>query len=179
MHFSNRVLSSDCALENILDEQSTRNKVLSLVRKFFLSYACLSSQKILMVEMIKKIVIDKSCPNRTVVNCIRHLEEFQTLLAERYIIVLTQGFWFLQSIFSFYGFLLMLNSYRCLTGCEVHFNSIFSIQKNLNNFFAKRDNCEERVVVTSSLSNVSVRIENRKGENSKNHFCRKLILVYI
>ncbi|RNA03923.1 hypothetical protein BpHYR1_023344 [Brachionus plicatilis] len=45
--------------------------------------------------------------------------------------------------------------------------------------FFKLSNCEERVVVTSFLSNVSVRIENRKGENSKNLFCRKLILVYI
>ncbi|RNA24866.1 hypothetical protein BpHYR1_040668 [Brachionus plicatilis] len=51
-----------------------------------------------------------------------------------------------------------------------------SKNQNLNSI---RNGLLERVVVTSFLSNVSVRIENRKGENSKNHFCRKLILVYI
>ncbi|RNA15711.1 hypothetical protein BpHYR1_011804, partial [Brachionus plicatilis] len=51
--------------------------------------------------------------------------------------------------------------------------------KNSAMYLHKFYYCEERVVVTSFLSIVSVRIENRKGENSKNHFCRKLILVYI
>ncbi|RNA08019.1 hypothetical protein BpHYR1_027294, partial [Brachionus plicatilis] len=58
---------------------------------------------------------------------------------------------------------------------------ILSNHKNKHHFSFRRNriDCEERVVVTSFLSNVSVRIQNRKGENSKNHFCRKLILVYI